>query len=196
MTAVMIMGDYEGLSDNRLLELSREGDDGAVEFLMYKYKDLAKRRAKAMYLLGADNEDVLQEAMIGLYKAVRDYRADRDAAFITFADLCIQRQIYTAIRQANTKKNRPLNESVSIDSCSEYGVPGPEEYIIGQVNAADIEECLEKRLSELECIIWKAYINGDSIKKIAEATGKNNKAVDNALTRIKKKLIEVLKSFS
>ncbi len=190
------MGDYEGLSDNRLLELSREGDDGAVEFLMYKYKDLAKRRAKAMYLLGADNEDVLQEAMIGLYKAVRDYRADRDAAFITFADLCIQRQIYTAIRQANTKKNRPLNESVSIDSCSEYGVPGPEEYIIGQVNAADIEECLEKRLSELECIIWKAYINGDSIKKIAEATGKNNKAVDNALTRIKKKLIEVLKSFS
>ena len=74
---------------------------------MYKYKDLAKRRAKAMYLLGADNEDVLQEAMIGLYKAVRDYRADRDAAFITFADLCIQRQIYTAIRQANTKKNRP-----------------------------------------------------------------------------------------
>ena len=112
----MIYQQYEEISDEEIVVLIREGDTLAMDYLIGKYKNLVRKKAKALYLIGGDHEDLIQEGMIGLYKAIRDYQEEKKASFLTFADLCISRQIYTAIKSSNTKKNQPLNNYISIDS--------------------------------------------------------------------------------
>lgn len=203
---------YDNISDEEIIALIRKDDTQAMEYLISKYKNLVRNKAKALYLIGGDREDLIQEGMIGLYKAIRDYQKDKEASFYTFADLCVSRQIYSAIKSSNTKKNQPLNNYISIDSSNfsddfdnaEAGISfletiaharnmNPEEMLIDRENTRRLEEMLFARLSNMEHKILTLYLQDYSYIKIAELLHKEPKAIDNALQRIKRKLNQVLK---
>lgn len=208
----MIYQQYENISDEDVVMLIREGDTLAMDYLIGKYKNLVRKKAKALYLIGGDHEDLIQEGMIGLYKAIRDYQREKEASFLTFADLCISRQIYTAIKSSNTKKNQPLNNYISIDS-SNYSddvestdsavsfietlaharIMNPEEMFIDKENTSLLEKELYERLSNFERQILNLYMQDYNYSKIAEILNKEPKSVDNALQRIRKKLNQILK---
>lgn len=208
----MIYQQYENISDEDIVMLIREGDTLAMDYLISKYKNLVRKKAKALYLIGGDHEDLIQEGMIGLYKAIRDYQREKEASFLTFADLCISRQIYTAIKSSNTKKNQPLNNYISIDS-SNYSddvestdsavsfietlaharIMNPEEMFIDKENTSLLEKELYERLSNFERQILNLYMQDYNYSKIAEILNKEPKSVDNALQRIRKKLNQILK---
>lgn len=208
----MIYQQYENISDEDIVMLIREGDTLAMDYLIGKYKNLVRKKAKALYLIGGDHEDLIQEGMIGLYKAIRDYQREKEASFLTFADLCISRQIYTAIKSSNTKKNQPLNNYISIDS-SNYSddvestdsavsfietlaharIMNPEEMFIDKENTSLLEKELYERLSNFERQILNLYMQDYNYSKIAEILNKEPKSVDNALQRIRKKLNQILK---
>ena len=202
------MKNYEEETDEALVEAILAGDSEAMDFLMNKYKNLVRSRARTLFLVGADKEDLIQEGMIGLYKAIRDYKADCNSSFRNFAELCINRQMYSAIKGSNTKKNQPLNNYISIDSME--GSEGqespveqllginfeknqnPEKIVIDKESADVLEYTLVGHLSDLEKKVLDFYMKDFNYSQIAAALGKEPKAVDNALQRIKKKLSQVL----
>lgn len=201
------MEKYEECTDEELIQSLRDGDGRVMDFLMEKYKGLVRSKAKSMYLLGADGEDLIQEGMIGLFKAVRDYDAGRDASFFTFADLCISRQMYTAVQASTRKKHAPLNRYVSLsqEAFQEDENGGrvvfepedsrernPEELVIARENVELLEKTIEKELSPLEKQVLDLHLTGMGYIQIARVLGRDAKSMDNALQRIKGKLKRAL----
>lgn len=203
---------YKNLSDNEIVALIGDGDQSAMDYLLEKYKHLARNKAKALFLIGGDRDDLIQEGMIGLYKAIRDFDPTKDSSFFNFADLCISRQIYTAINASNRKKNIPLNTYISlyspaygengdaeekeklVDTIHQGNVSNPEELVIDKENTSMIEYELVRRLSNLEKQVLDLYMGDLKYIQIAEVLGKEPKTIDNALTRIKTKLNQVLET--
>ena len=197
---------YIGRTDEELIERYKAGDTQAIDALIVRYKKLVKKNARALYLIGGEHDDLIQEGMIGLYKAVRNYDSQKNASFQPFANLCISRQIYTAIQSSRTRKNQPLNDYVSFDAAdNEDGeLPGvflygehtfesgrnPEELMISQENDKQMEEFLSKKLSRFEMEVLHVYLEEENYAKVAKQLGKSPKTVDNALQRIRKKLME------
>jgi len=193
---------YENLTDEELVEIIRGGDEEAAEFLYRKYKDVIRGRGNLYFMVGADKEDLIQEGMIGLFRAIGNYDPDKQASFKTFADLCINRQMITAIKRAGRMKHSPLNTSVSIYDKSdrdensksiEETYPdkinyNPEEEILYNEQVDYIEKNSRKIFSKLELKVWKEYINGKTYTEIAAILGKNSKTIDNAIQRMKKKV--------
>lgn len=200
------MEKYQDIADEELIQLAHGGNNEVVDFLMEKYKNFVRKKAHAMFLLGGDTDDLIQEGMIGLFKAVRDYKLDKDASFLTFADLCISRQIYSAVQASKRKKHIPLNNYISLYSTiNEDGEQSsllsslrssknsnPEEVVIAQENLDNMEEQLNNHLSSLEKEILNLYLAGIRYSQIAELLHRTPKSVDNALQRIKIKLSSLL----
>lgn len=187
---------YNEMTDEVLIERLRSGESAIADYLMEKYKGLVRKKARAMFLIGGDNDDLIQEGMIGLFKAVRDYQPGREASFLSFANMCIDRQIYTAIKSSNRQKHQPLNMYVSLssgeaeenlrDSCMEYD--NPEAILIDRENVAALEKEMQKSLSPLENQVLQLYLDGNGYMDIAEILGKTPKSIDNALQRIRGKI--------
>ena len=200
------MIELEHLTDEEVVELAKYGNVGALEFLINKYKNFVRAKARTYFLIGADREDIIQEGMIGLYKAIRDYRYDRQASFRAFAEICVTRQIITAIKTATRQKHIPLNSYVSLnkpvfDEESERTLGevvitekdgNPEDLFINQENLMDIESTMNKILSPLEQEVVGLYLEGKSYQEIAEQLDHHVKSVDNALQRVKRKLEQYL----
>ena len=193
---------YEGMTDEDVVALCRTGDSVAVEYLLNKYKNFVRSKARSYFLIGADHEDIVQEGMIGLYKAIRDFRPEKLASFRAFAELCITRQIITAIKTATRQKHIPLNSYVSLnkplydeesdrtllDVCAEGHSSNPEELIISQEDLRGIHQRIDEVLSDLEQEVLAAYLDGKSYQEIADKLGRHVKSIDNALQRVKRKL--------
>ena len=187
--------------DEEIVEYARKGDAEALEYLIYKYKNFVKAKARSYFLIGADREDIVQEGMIGLYKAIRDYRHDK-LSFRAFAELCITRQIITAIKTATRQKHIPLNSYVSLnkpiydeesdrtlmDVISGAKISDPEELIISREEYVDIESKISELLSDLEQEVLNSYLQGKSYQEIAIELDRHVKSIDNALQRVKRKL--------
>lgn len=201
------MKQYDSLTDEQLIRKLREGNQEITDYIMNKYKNLVRKKAKAMFLIGGDSDDLIQEGMIGLFKAIRDYNCDKEASFYSFADLCITRQLYSAVQASNRLKHIPLNSYVSlyqdINHSTEEETPllevlqtltekSPEEKFIDQENVSNIQDKLEKNLSKFENEVLQLYITGLGYVQIAEILDKPAKSVDNALQRIKNKLSTIL----
>ena len=199
--------DLSTLSDEQLVMLSVDGNADAEETILHRYKNCVKSKARTYYLIGADNDDIVQEGMIGLYKAIRDFNPDKNITFKTFADVCITRQILTAIRTANRNKHNPLNASISMnaplfsddsgttfmDLIQQGSVSNPEEIYIIDESIKEIKNEISKKLSGFENSVLKLYLDGLSYVEISEIMGKSLKSIDNALQRIKKKLMDLNK---
>lgn len=195
-------GPYVNLEDEEIVLLGRKGDKKATEYLIQKYKNLVKSKARAYFLIGADREDVVQEGMIGLYKAIRDYQHDRAMAFKTFAELCVTRQMITAVKNATRQKHIPLNSYVSlnrkvydedsdktyIDLVSAQNTSDPEQLLIKKEEFDGIENKMGEILSSFEWEVLSLYLNGKSYVEIAKQLKRPFKSVDNALQRVKKKV--------
>ncbi|MHB1128156.1 MAG: RNA polymerase sporulation sigma factor SigH [Bacillota bacterium] len=193
---------YEVMVDEDIVELAQEGDDVAQEYLINKYKNFVRAKARSYFLIGADREDIIQEGMIGLYKAIRDFRCDKLSSFRAFAELCITRQIITAIKTATRQKHIPLNSYVSLnkpiydedsdrtllDVISGSKITDPEELIISREEFDDIEEKMGEILSSLEWKVLMSYLEGKSYQEIAIDLKRHVKSIDNALQRVKRKL--------
>ncbi|GAA0380817.1 RNA polymerase sporulation-specific sigma factor [Bacillus horti] len=194
--------EFERLPDEELVELVRDGDLDALEYLIHKYKNFVRAKARSYFLIGADREDIVQEGMIGLYKSIRDFKEDKLSSFKAFAELCITRQIITAIKTATRQKHIPLNSYVSLDKpiydeesdrtlldilCGTK-VTDPEELIINQEEFDDIEIKMGEILSELEREVLMLYLDGRSYQEIAFDLNRHVKSIDNALQRVKRKL--------
>ncbi|MBP1932518.1 RNA polymerase sporulation sigma factor SigH [Ammoniphilus resinae] len=197
---------YETIADEELVDMVREGDSDALEFLIHKYKNFVRAKARSYFLIGADREDIVQEGMIGLYKSIRDFRGDKLTSFKAFAELCITRQIITAIKTATRQKHIPLNSYVSLDKpiydedsdrtlldviCGNR-VTDPEELIINQEKFDDIEDKMGQILSDLERQVLMLYLDGRSYQEIAVDLDRHVKSIDNALQRVKRKLEKYL----
>lgn len=194
--------EYDLMIDEEIVEFARDGSHIALEFLINKYKNFVRAKARSYFLIGADREDIIQEGMIGLYKAIRDYRSDKLSSFRAFAELCITRQIITAIKTATRQKHIPLNSYVSLnkpiyeddsdrtllDVISGTKVSDPEELVINREEFGDIEEKMGEILSDLEWRVLMAYLDGKSYQEIALSLGRHVKSIDNALQRVKRKL--------
>jgi len=188
--------------DEEIIEDSRAGDDKALEYLINKYRGFVRAKARTYFLIGADREDIIQEGMIGLYKAIRDYREDKLSSFRAFAELCITRQIITAIKTATRQKHIPLNSYVSLnkpifdeesdrtlmDIISEERISDPEEMVINREEFSGIEAKMSEILSGLECDVLTLYLQGKSYQEIAVDLNRHVKSIDNALQRVKRKL--------
>lgn len=197
-----VANEYDVMVDEEIVISAREGSAEALEFLINKYKNFVRAKARSYFLIGADREDIIQEGMIGLYKAVRDFRSDKLSSFRAFAELCITRQIITAIKTATRQKHIPLNSYVSLnkpiyeedsdrtllDVVSSARISDPEELIIHREEFGDIEEKMGEILSDLEWKVLMAYLDGRSYQEIAEDLRRHVKSVDNALQRVKRKL--------
>lgn len=201
--------DYTDISDEELIVRLRDGEENITDFLMDKYKNLVRSKAKSMYILGADREDLIQEGMIGLFKALRDYDSGRDASFLTFADLCVSRQMYTAVQASRRKKHTPLNSYVSLYSgvamggdngeetelvnvLSSLSEKSPEEAWIDKENMMLLEKTIDKELSSFEKQVLDLYVTGMGYVQIARVLGRDEKSTDNALQRLKGKLRRVI----
>ena len=192
------------MTDEELVSLSRNGSAKAGNELLERYKDTVMKISRGYFIIGGELEDIVQEGMIGLYKAIKNFKTDKNATFKTFAITCIKHQIQTAIKKANTKKNLPLSNSVSLQSFSENEeeefLPvnlifqvSPDEKIIGRENYKDLIETIKQTLSKKEFEVLKYYLHGYSYKEIAEFLGLNQKSIDNSLSRIKNKLKNIHK---
>jgi len=200
---------YQNETDEMLIERLRDGERDITDFIMNKYKNLVRSKAKSMYILGADTEDLIQEGMIGLFKAIRDYDPGRDASFYTFAELCISRQMYTAVQASSRKKHMPLNSYISLYATNEnesgesFGeefinflgfepVKNPEQLLIDKENVISLERKIEEELSTFENQVLDLYLTGMSYSQIARVLGRDEKSTDNALQRIKNKIRKVI----
>lgn len=200
--------DYSNYTDEELILRLRDGETTVTDFIMEKYKNLVRSKAKSMYILGADSEDLIQEGMIGLFKAIRDYDSGRDASFSTFADLCVSRQMYTAVQASRRQKHTPLNTYISFYSAgkerggnedvelvnslvSKVDI-NPEELLIDKENVENLAREIEKELSPFENQVLDLYLTGMSYSQIAKVLGKDDKSTDNALSRIKSKVKKIL----
>ena len=200
--------DYETSKDEELILRIRDGEEKITDYIMEKYKHLVRSKAGSMYILGADREDLIQEGMIGLFKAIRDYDIGRDASFATFADLCVARQMYTAVQAAGRKKHAPLNSYVSLyagngsdkteeekellDSLVSRDEQNPEELLIDRENVERIEKAIESELSSFERQVLDLYLTGMKYTEIARVLGKDDKSTDNALQRCRSKIRKAL----
>ena len=196
---------YEMLTDENLIEELRDGDSAITDFIMNKYKPMVRKKARAMFLLGGENEDLIQEGMIGLFKAIRDYETRQGTSF---AELCVSRQMYSAIEASQRKKHLPLNSYVSlyeesveegkkvplIDTIEPQEENNPEALYFGKEFTEIFSERLKENLSTLENHVLELHLMGTDYRKIAELLGKSPKAVDNALQRIKSKAQKLLKN--
>lgn len=189
---------YEAFSDEELIEKLRQGEDDITDYILEKYKPLVRKKTNAMYLIGGETEDLIQEGMIGLFKAIRDYKPDKDASFYHFAELCINRQLYSALEASNRKKHQPLNSYISL---SEQEHPdavaaellidkesGPEQTVIEQEVWEEYKKRLAQKLSRMENQVLQYYLDGNHYIQIAEMMGKSPKSIDNALQRIRQKI--------
>lgn len=204
--AADLYAKYNNLSDEEVLNLIKNDDNTALEYIIEKYKKLVKIKAKPYFIIGSDKEDIIQEGMIGLYKAIRDYSRDKNASFYSFAALCINRQIITAIKAAGRQKHIPLNSYLSLNRgineeeneatymelLSANMINNPEALIIDKEEVRFIESNIESALSKLECKVLSLYLKGRSYSEIAKIINKDEKAIDNALQRVKKKLEKVI----
>ncbi|MCF6095176.1 RNA polymerase sporulation sigma factor SigH [Microaerobacter geothermalis] len=193
---------FDQYSDEEIVFFVHEGDGEALEYLINKYRNFVRAKARSYFLIGADREDIVQEGMIGLYKSIRDFRGDKLASFKAFAELCITRQIITAIKTATRQKHIPLNSYVSLDKpiydedsdrtlldiiCGPK-VTDPEELIINREEFDDIEVKMSEILSDLERQVLMLYLDGRSYQEIAVDLDRHVKSIDNALQRVKRKL--------
>ncbi|KEI05048.1 RNA polymerase sporulation sigma factor SigH [Clostridium botulinum] len=199
------METNERLDENIALE-AKQGSVEAQEYLINKYKNFVKAKAKSYFLIGADKEDIYQEGMIGLYKAIRDFKPDKLASFKAFAELCVTRQIITAIKTATRQKHIPLNTYVSLnkpiydeesdrtllDILSTVKICDPEELVISREEVLKIENDIQEVLSELELEVLNSYLQGKSYQEIACDLDRHSKSIDNALQRVKRKLEKCL----
>ncbi|SEU30598.1 RNA polymerase sporulation sigma factor SigH [Paenibacillus sp. NFR01] len=198
----IMLSEYDFISDEEIVEIFRGGDSGALEHLINKYRNFVRAKARSYFLIGADREDIVQEGMIGLYKAIRDFKGDKLSSFKAFAELCITRQIITAIKTATRQKHIPLNSYVSLDKpiydedsdrtlmdiiCGTQ-VLDPEELIINQEEFIGLEDKMAEILSDLERKVLMLYLDGRSYQEIAEDLKRHVKSIDNALQRVKRKL--------
>ncbi|RJQ52615.1 MAG: RNA polymerase sporulation sigma factor SigH [Actinobacteria bacterium] len=194
---------YTDLTDNELLSVVQNGNDSAVEFLLEKYKNFVRIKARSYFLIGADREDLIQEGMIGLYKAIRDFRHDKQSSFRAFAELCITRQMITAIKTATRQKHIPLNSYVSLNKPMYYEEEGdrtlvdtlcgtevtdPIDLVISGEELRSMRSSFGEILSELEAQVLRLYLDGKSYQEIAESLGRHVKSIDNALQRVKRKV--------
>ena len=198
--------DFDSMTDEQVVILAQETDGPALEYLLNKYKNFVRTKARSYFLIGADHEDIVQEGMIGLYKAIRDYKAERLSSFRAFAELCVTRQIITAIKTATRQKHIPLNSYISLnkpiyeedsdrtllDVITEEGMSNPEEMIIDREDLSVIEGKIGQMLSDLEKEVLVRYMEGKSYLEIAYEMHRHVKSIDNALQRIKRKLLKYL----
>ena len=198
--------DFESMTDEQIVVLAQETDSPALEYLLNKYKNFVRTKARSYFLIGADHEDIVQEGMIGLYKAIRDYKAEKLSSFRAFAELCVTRQIITAIKTATRQKHIPLNSYISLnkpiyeedsdrtllDVITEEGMSNPEEMIIDREDLSVIEGKIGQMLSDLEKEVLVRYMEGKSYVEIADEMHRHVKSIDNALQRIKRKLLKYL----
>lgn len=199
--------NVKDLRDNELVILAKKGNKKAISILINKYKNFVRARSKFYFIIGADKEDIIQEGLIGLYKAIRDYNPEKKTSFRAFAELCIMRQIITAIKTATRQKHTPLNSYVSLNKplfeengervLSDVIVStrnvNPEEVYITLELTKDIKEKMKKYLSSLEARVLAEYLRGLSYQEVAKTIGKHIKSVDNALQRIKRKIQQTIK---
>lgn len=191
---------YRDVSDEQLIAQLRGGQTKVMDYLMEKYKNLVRKRANALYLIGGETEDLIQEGMIGLFKAVQDYCPDKDTSFYHFAELCINRQMYTAVEASQRKKHSPLNtyiplqdgqegeDGMYLDTAGQLGTLDPEALFISQETVRLLLKQANERLSRMERQVLALYLEGMSYRQIAEHMGKPPKAIDNALQRIRGKI--------
>lgn len=200
--------EFEGVTDEELIDRLRDGETRVTDYIMDKYKNLVRSKAQSMYILGADNEDLIQEGMIGLFKAIRDYDCGRDASFFTFADLCISRQMYKAIQASKRQKHTPLNTYISLygreekqgeqvgemlaESLSSKTDLNPEELFIDRETVEDLERRIGQELSSFENQVLDLHLTGMSYTQIAKVLGKDEKSTDNALQRVKAKVRKMI----
>ena len=197
--------EFEKMSENDIINLAQKRENAAMEYLLEKYKPLVRQKTRKLFLIDGDKDDLIQEGMIGLFKAVRDYQVGKDAAFRTFADLCISRQLYSAIKKSNRLKNQPLNSYVSIysDEFSDAdelagdrtvissgsdNIANPDAIMIDRENAIDMQNKMFDKLSKMEREVLKRYLEGMTYQEIAADMEKSPKSIDNALQRIKGKI--------
>ena len=194
--------DYQALDDDLLVNMSKDGDRRAADTLIERYKSFVRAKTRAYFLVGADRDDIVQEGMIGLFKAIRDFSSDKQASFKYFADICITRQIITAVKTATRQKHSPLNSYISLskpvyDDESERTLiemlslrtsSNPEDIMIDRENLKSTEQRIRKSLSKFELEVMELYISGKSYTEIAEKLGKQPKSIDNAIQRVKKKI--------
>lgn len=197
---------FEHMTDEQVVRLAQQADGTALEYLLNKYKNFVRSKARSYFLIGADHEDIVQEGMIGLYKAIRDFREEKLSSFRAFAELCITRQIITAIKTATRQKHIPLNSYVSLnkpiydeesdrtllDVITEGWEANPEEVLINREDVSVIEGRIGKMLSGLEKQVLLRYLEGKSYQEISQEMKRHVKSIDNALQRVKRKLQKML----
>ena len=191
------------LADDELVARFRDGDTAALEALLERYRRFARAKSRGYFLVGADSDDIEQEGMIGLYKAIRDFRPERQASFRAFAELCITRQVITAIKTATRQKHQPLNQYVSIsgvrggddpgertveDLLDDHNIADPADQVVSNERMDDMRRSMAEMLSGLEVDVLRLYVEGKSYQEIGEHLGRHVKSIDNALQRIKRKL--------
>ena len=194
---------FLSMPDEEVVVLAQNGDGQALAYLLNKYKNFVRSKARSYFLIGADHEDIVQEGMIGLYKAIRDFQPSRLASFRSFAELCVKRQIITAIKAATRQKHVPLNSYVSLNKplydeesdrtlldVIEGRVTNPEDLYISQEDLSRIQNQISEVLSDLERQVLDAFMDGKSYQEIAELLGRHVKSIDNALQRVKRKLFK------
>ena len=200
------MSKYENMADNELVLLANDGDDVAMEVLISRYKNFVRAKTRSYFLIGADRDDIIQEGMLGLFKAIRDFDTTKNNSFKTFAELCVTRQIITAIKTATRLKHTPLNNYVSfnkpvyedetektlLEILNNRLDLDPEEIVINKEKLEETEEKIKKSLSKFENIVLTLYLQGKNYQEIAIALEKPAKSIDNALQRIKKKIMTVI----
>lgn len=200
------MDKLEDLSEEAIIQRAQAQDNDAIDFLMKKYKSVVRKKTRTLFMIGGDRDDLIQEGMIGLFKAIRSFEPDREASFATFAELCISRQLYSAIKSSNRLKNLPLNTYISIYSLAYSSEDGesegdfmldkslsslemsPEEILINRESAQNVKEHLADCLSKMEKEVFELYLSGLTYQEIAQKMQKEPKAIDNALQRIKAKV--------
>lgn len=198
--------NYVELKDEEIVKLASLGDKSALDYILDKYKGLVKVKARAYFIIGADKEDIIQEGMIGLYKSIRDYQESRETSFKVFAELCITRQMITAIKSATRQKHIPLNSYISLnkpvydgesektylDTIASLKSLNPEELFIGKESKSFIEKHINRTLTKLECKVLELYLQGKNYTEISSIVQKPEKSIDNALQRVKRKLEKFL----
>lgn len=205
---ISLFEQFKDFKDEEIISLIHNGDELAQEYIIYKYKNFVRLKAHAYFIIGADKEDIIQEGMIGLYKAIRDFNPEKKASFISFAELCINRQIITAIKSATRQKHIPLNSSLSLnrtmndsydgeDSFIEFlsgsEIHNPEVLLIDKEEVDYIQNNIAMVLSKFELKVLGLYLKGISYSEIAKLMEKDEKSIDNALQRVRKKIEKIVK---
>lgn len=200
----MTSDNYKNMNDEDLIEIIKSGDKNALEYLISKYKELVNMKVSKYFIIGAEKEDIVQEGLIGLFKAVKSYKSDKQNSFKTFANMCIERQLITAIKSSNRQKHMPLNSYLSLNTAAyeededssllevfnAHQMEDPLETITKQEYYESVERAMDKSLSSFEKQVLNRYIQGESYVQIAQKLDTPVKSIDNAIQRIRKKAIK------